>query len=203
MPVAVNLGETSDDPQKKARQHRLLAADRRHRRSTRCSRSTTRSSPRSNRARRSSRSSYWPRFQPGPRQLSRVFRSSRSGATSSTRSSSPFAVVVLSLLLGITAAYALGRVRFRGRGVLLSPSWRLDVPAGRGAVRHVRADPRARPLQQPALGLILAYMIFTLPFTVWVLTTFMRDLPIGARGGGDHVDGAKPLRSWSPRSSCR
>ncbi|MEZ5479625.1 MAG: carbohydrate ABC transporter permease [Thiolinea sp.] len=26
-------------------------------------------------------------------------------------------------------------------------------------------------------GLMLTYMIFTLPFTVWVLTTFMRDLP--------------------------
>jgi ABC-type sugar transport system, permease component len=27
-------------------------------------------------------------------------------------------------------------------------------------------------------SLIFSYMIFTLPFTVWVLTTFMRDLPI-------------------------
>ena len=27
-------------------------------------------------------------------------------------------------------------------------------------------------------GLILSYLIFTLPFTVWVLTTFMRDMPI-------------------------
>ena len=27
-------------------------------------------------------------------------------------------------------------------------------------------------------SLVFAYTIFTLPFTVWVLTTFMRDLPI-------------------------
>ena len=27
-------------------------------------------------------------------------------------------------------------------------------------------------------GLVLSYTIFTLPFTVWVLTTFMRDLPV-------------------------
>ena len=27
-------------------------------------------------------------------------------------------------------------------------------------------------------GLIFSYMIFTLPFTVWVLTTFMRELPV-------------------------
>src|SRR3546814_9041150 len=26
-------------------------------------------------------------------------------------------------------------------------------------------------------AMILSYMIFTLPFTVWVLTTFMRELP--------------------------
>ena len=37
---------------------------------------------------------------------------------------------------------------------------------------------RASGIYNTLLALIFSYMIFTLPFTVWVLTTFMRDLPI-------------------------
>ena len=40
-------------------------------------------------------------------------------------------------------------------------------------------------------SLILSYMIFTLPFTVWVLTTFMRDLPTELEEAAT-VDGATP-----------
>ena len=40
-------------------------------------------------------------------------------------------------------------------------------------------------------ALIFAYMIFTLPFTVWILTTFMRDLPIEIEEAAI-VDGATP-----------
>ena len=36
---------------------------------------------------------------------------------------------------------------------------------------------RALGIYNTVWGLILAYMLFTLPFTVWVLTTFMRELP--------------------------
>jgi trehalose/maltose transport system permease protein len=39
--------------------------------------------------------------------------------------------------------------------------------------------------------LILSYTIFTLPFTVWVLTTFMRDLPVEIEEAAI-VDGATP-----------
>ena len=40
-------------------------------------------------------------------------------------------------------------------------------------------------------ALILSYTIFTLPFTVWVLTTFMRDLPVEIEEAAI-VDGATP-----------
>lgn len=36
---------------------------------------------------------------------------------------------------------------------------------------------RSLGLYNNLFSLVISYMIFTLPFTVWVLTTFMRDLP--------------------------
>jgi trehalose/maltose transport system permease protein len=40
-------------------------------------------------------------------------------------------------------------------------------------------------------ALVFSYMIFTLPFTVWVLTTFMRELPVEIEEAAI-VDGATP-----------
>jgi trehalose/maltose transport system permease protein len=50
---------------------------------------------------------------------------------------------------------------------------------------------RAFGLYNNLLALIFSYMIFTLPFTVWVLTTFMRDLPKELEEAAI-MDGAKP-----------
>ena len=86
-------------------------------------------------------------------------------------------VVLLSLFIGVTAAYALARIEFRGRGLLLmailavSMFPQVAVLAGMYELMHVFG------LYNQSLGLVLPYMLFTLPFTVWVLTTFMRDLP--------------------------
>jgi trehalose/maltose transport system permease protein len=41
-------------------------------------------------------------------------------------------------------------------------------------------------------ALVLSYMIFTLPFTVWTLTVFMRELPRGLEEAAI-VDGAGPV----------
>ena len=87
------------------------------------------------------------------------------------------AVVVLSLLMGVTAAYALGRVQFKGRGMLLMTILGVSMFPQVVVLSGMFELIRAFGLYNNMLGLILAYMIFTLPFTVWVLTTFMRDLP--------------------------
>jgi trehalose/maltose transport system permease protein len=50
---------------------------------------------------------------------------------------------------------------------------------------------RGLGLYDRLLGLTLSYMLFTVPFTVWVLTTFMRELPKELEDAAI-MDGATP-----------
>jgi len=86
-------------------------------------------------------------------------------------------VVALSLFLGVTAAYALGRIRFKGRGLLLVTILAVSMFPQVAVLAGMFELIRAMGLYNRAFGLVLPYLIFTLPFTVWVLTTFMKQLP--------------------------
>ena len=61
---------------------------------------------------------------------------------------------------------------------------RLDVPADRGAVRHVRADPRAGPLQQPAGADAVLHDLHPAVHGLGADHLHAR-VAQGARGGGD------------------
>ncbi|MBC7193953.1 carbohydrate ABC transporter permease [Marinobacter sp.] len=103
-----------------------------------------------------------------------------------------FSTVVIAMAFGLTAAYALGRVQFRGRGtvlmIVLSVSMFPQVAVLSGLFEVIRA----MNLYNDPLALIFSYTIFTLPFTVWILTTFMRQLPKELEEAAI-VDGASPL----------
>jgi trehalose/maltose transport system permease protein len=87
------------------------------------------------------------------------------------------AVVAASLLLGLTAAYALARVQFRGRGLLLLTILAVSMFPQVAVLSGMFELVRALGLYNSAPGLVLSNLILTLPFTVWVLTTFIRELP--------------------------
>jgi trehalose/maltose transport system permease protein len=99
--------------------------------------------------------------------------------------------VALSLLFAVTAAYALSRVRFRGRSLLLLTILSVSMFPQIAVLAGLFEVIRAFGLFNTIWGLIFSYTIFTLPFTVWVLTTFMRDLPLEIEEAAI-VDGAKP-----------
>ena len=86
-------------------------------------------------------------------------------------------VVAVSLFLGVTAAYALGRVQFKGRGILLIAILAVSMFPQVAVLAGMFEMMRTFGLYNKSMGLVLPYLIFTLPFTVWVLTTFIRDLP--------------------------
>lgn len=100
--------------------------------------------------------------------------------------------VLLSLTLAVGAAYALGRVRFRGRGLLLFVVLGVSMFPQIAVLSGMFELIRRLGLYNNLLALTFSYTIFTLPFTVWVLTTFMRELPKELEEAAI-VDGAGPF----------
>ena len=99
--------------------------------------------------------------------------------------------VGFALFLSVTAAYALARVRFRGRGLLLMTILGVSMFPQIAVLAGLFELIRFFNLLNTPWALIISYTIFTLPFTVWVLTTFMRDLPVEIEEAAV-VDGATP-----------
>ncbi len=99
--------------------------------------------------------------------------------------------VVFALFLAVTASYALARVRFRGRGLLLMTILAVSMFPQIAVLAGLFELVRFLGIFNTPWAMILSYTIFTLPFTVWVLTTFMRDLPVEIEEAAI-VDGATP-----------
>ncbi len=99
--------------------------------------------------------------------------------------------VILALFLAVTASFALSRVRFRGRSLLLMTILAVSMFPQIAVLAGLFEVIRFLGIYNTPWALIFAYTIFTLPFTVWVLTTFMRDLPIEIEEAAI-VDGATP-----------
>jgi len=92
----------------------------------------------------------------------------------------------------VLASYALGRVSFRGRRLLLFTILGVSMFPQIAVLSGMFELVRALGLYNNLLSLVLSYMIFTVPFTVWVLTTFMRELPKELEEAAI-VDGASPF----------
>lgn len=106
------------------------------------------------------------------------------------------ATTILSLLVSVPAAFAMTRLRFRGRGVgsmflIMSyaiPSIMLAVPL---YVILVKLR-----LNNSYISLILVHTTFTIPFCSWVLQDFYRSIPVSIEEAG-YIDGASlPRVLW-------
>lgn len=133
---------------------------------------------------------YWPTFNLS--NYVNVFREQPFGRNIFNSVFVAVVVVVISLGLGVTAAFALGRVNFRGRGALLLTVLSVSMFPQVAVLSGMFELIRALGIYNSLAGLILANLILTLPFTVWVLTTFMRELPKELEEAA-YVDGATPL----------
>jgi trehalose/maltose transport system permease protein len=103
-------------------------------------------------------------------------------------------VTLLSLAIGSFAGFALGKLRYRGKTgtlyVILAMTMfpAIAVLTGLYAMITNLGIP-------PIPSMIITYMLFTLPFTAWVLTSFFRELPTEIFQSAQ-VDGASPFQTF-------
>src|SRR4029450_13985944 len=102
-------------------------------------------------------------------------------------------VTLLSLAIGSFAAYALGRFRFHGRSFVMYLMLSMTIFPQIAILGALYTSINTLGLYDKLGALIFSYLIFTLPFTIWVLTSFMRSLP-GELEEAAYVDGATPLQ---------
>ena len=107
-----------------------------------------------------------------------------------------FGSTLLSLGVAFPAAYGLARFRFPAKLDLIFLLWVLLV---RMAPPVVLAIPLYTTLQSFGLlnkltGLVIAYQIYTLPYSIWMLLRFVRDVPIEVEEAAA-IDGASRLRT--------
>ncbi len=102
--------------------------------------------------------------------------------------------VLLSLLLGVLSAYALGKFRFRGKTSIMYIVLAVSMFPQIAVLGGLYTAIQGLGLYNTWGGLIFSYMIFTLPFTVWTLTSFVREIPLELEEAAQ-VDGATPVQT--------
>ncbi len=103
--------------------------------------------------------------------------------------------VLLSLTIGSFAAYALGRLKFRGRTMMLYAVLAMTMFPQISVLSGMFAIVKDFGVFGSPMALLISYPIFTLPFTVWVLTSFFRGLPAEIEQAA-LVDGATTFQTF-------
>ena len=104
-------------------------------------------------------------------------------------------VTLVALALGALAGYALGRFTFRGRSAVLYLMLSMTIFPQIAILGALYTMINRFDLYDSLRALVLSYMILVLPFTVWVLTSFMRALPRDLEEAA-YVDGASPFQTF-------
>ncbi len=100
---------------------------------------------------------------------------------------------VLCLALGSMAAYALVRLRFRGKAVLLALVLAVAMFPQISILGPLFLALRELGLIDRAPGLVLPYLSFAMPLTIWLLVAYFRQLPPDLEEAA-LVDGASRAR---------
>lgn len=101
--------------------------------------------------------------------------------------------VLIALGLGSLCAYALGRLPFRFKGPVLYLVLTMTMFPTIAVLSGLFVMLKTLSLFNTRQGLIVTYLIFTMPFTIWVMTQYFRSLPRELEEAA-YVDGASPLK---------
>ena len=105
-------------------------------------------------------------------------------------------VTVVSLSLGSLCAYAIARLRFPGKNIVLALVLAVSMFPGIAIISPLYLQFRDWDLINNKLALILPGVTFTLPVCIWTLTAFFRDLPRELEEAA-YVDGASRIQTFT------
>jgi trehalose/maltose transport system permease protein len=102
---------------------------------------------------------------------------------------------VFSVILATLAAYAIARLQFRGKKLVLSLALAIAMFPVVALIGPLFDMWRTLGLFDTWPGLIIPYMSFTLPLAIWVLTAFFREIPWEMEQAAQ-VDGATAWQAF-------
>jgi multiple sugar transport system permease protein len=102
---------------------------------------------------------------------------------------------VLTLILGISAAYALARLNFRGKGLLLSVIITTSMFPGIAVVVPIVQLFANIGWINTYQAMILPSLSFALPLSIWLLTAFFRQMPSELEEAAQ-IDGCTPAQAF-------
>ena len=102
---------------------------------------------------------------------------------------------VLAVTLAMFAAYAIVRLEFRGKALVLSGALAIAMFPPVAIIGPLFNMWRSLGLYDTWPGLIIPYMTFTLPLAIWTLSAFFREIPWDLDKAA-RVDGATPFQAF-------
>jgi multiple sugar transport system permease protein len=117
--------------------------------------------------------------------------------TSALRNSIGIALIatLLSVLIATVAAYAIARLEFPGKRIILSVALAIAMFPTVSLVGPLFDMWRSLHLYDTWPGLIIPYLSFTLPLSIWVLSAFFREIPWEMEQAAQ-VDGATAWQAF-------
>jgi len=103
-------------------------------------------------------------------------------------------VTILALAIGSFAGFALGKLRYRGKTATMYTILAMTMFPQIAVLSGLYAIITGLKLSAIP-SLIITYLLFSLPFTAWVLTSFFRELPMEIMQSAQ-VDGASPFQTF-------
>lgn len=105
------------------------------------------------------------------------------------------ATTLLSLFVSSFAAYALARLKFKGKAMILSLVLSVSMFPGIAIVSPLFLFLKNVNLLNSYLGLVLTYTTFAIPLSLWILTSFFKEIPFELEESAK-VDGATLMQAF-------
>jgi multiple sugar transport system permease protein len=105
------------------------------------------------------------------------------------------AATLFSIVLASMAAYAIARLNFPGKTVILSAALALAIFPPISVVGSLFDLWRAIGLFDTLAGLVIPYMTFALPLAIYTLSAFFREIPWELEQAAQ-IDGATPFQAF-------